>query len=235
MSSFQKFQTISLIYPCYNEEKSIPYVLQKALDLKKELSNLEILVINDGSNDNSKHLLEEYKDKIKIVHLDKQLGYGAAIQIGAKKARGSWLAFCDLDATCEPEDLKKMMAKAQQSKALIVFGNRLHSQSHMLFLRQLGNLFYRGVIFLLSQKKVVDPCSGFRLFQKDSFQKWLFQLPSDLSFSIALTALCIRLHIPYSHVDITYNKRLGQSKLSIVKDGFLFLFVLIKYLFIKKN
>lgn len=235
MESNLNFKNLSLIYPCYNEQDSIPFVIPKAIELKNQIKNLEIIVVNDGSTDLSKKLLTEHESKIKIINLSKTQGYGAAIKIGVEQAQGDWLAFCDLDFTCMPEDLKKLLLTAEQKSSAIVFGNRIHKKSCMPKIRMFGNRVYSFVIYCVSFAKVIDPCSGFRLFQKDRFQNIISELPNDLSFSIALTACCIRQKISYHFVDITYNERRGVSKLNSLKDGFIFLFVLLKYLFKKSS
>ncbi|MDE0092799.1 MAG: glycosyltransferase, partial [Oligoflexia bacterium] len=101
---------ISLIFPCHNEEQAIPQVIPKALETrrelieKKQIEGLEIIVVNDASTDTSLSELRKYEEEIKILSLKKQEGYGAALQKAFQQAQGDWLAFCDLDKTCDPQD-----------------------------------------------------------------------------------------------------------------------------------
>ena len=230
----------SLVFPCYNEEDAIADVLDKALKIKKlmeergELSCLEIIAVNDGSTDNSLKLLNSYKDKIKILNLEKQQGYGAALKEGFSKAKGDWLAFCDLDSTCEPEELRFLLKTALKRNSPIVWGLRIHKNSFMPFVRRLGNRLFSLVLYSLSFRYVDDPCSGFRIFKKDSLGKSVFQFPDNLSFSLALTAYCIREKIPFETLEISYNERKGKSKLHSLKDGFVFLKTIADILIFKK-
>ncbi len=238
MNSSKNIQvkSISLIYPCHNEEQSIPLYLPKILESKKKIldetlvEDLEIIVVNDGSTDSSKKLLEKYKENIKIINLAIRKGYGYSIKEGLKHSKKAWIAFCDLDNTCEPMDLKKLVEGVQQKSVRTAWGNRLHKNSSIFLMRKLGNQFYKYCIFLLSFTLIPDPCSGFRLFHKETF-KDIHSFPNDLSFSLALTVYCIRHKINFHFVDINYKERLGQSKLIPFKDGFVFLFTLFKTFF----
>ena len=228
---------ISLIFPCHNEEQAIPLVIPKALKAKQELiekkqiKNLEIIVINDASTDSSLLKLKKYEKEIKILSLTKQEGYGSALQKAFRQTQGDWLAFCDLDNTCNPKELSLLIELAHNQNLTMVWGNRLNNTSQISFIRKLGNQLYQLVFIILSFKKIPDPCSGFRLFQKSSFESCLYKLPKDLSFSIALTSYCVRHKIPFNVKDISYKNRLGQSKLQTFKDGWIFLIQLVRFLF----
>ena len=236
---------VSLIFPCRNEEASIDRVLSKAISLKTQLVNeglvqgMEILVIDDGSRDASLKCLQKYQqgeDGLRVLSLGEQKGYGSALKRGIREAQGDWVAFCDLDNTCEPSDLKMFLKKAFSSHPAlpVVWGNRLHGQSSMPWIRRFGNRFYQWIFLILSFRWVPDPCSGWRLFKKSDFLPQVDEFPEDLSFSLAFTAYCLRSKIKFSAVDVSYKQRVGESKLIFFKDGFIFLFTLIYFLFFKK-
>ena len=228
---------ISLIFPCCNEEQAIPLVIPKALKLKQQLlekhlvRDMEIIVVNDASTDSSLLKLKKYEKEIEILSFHKQKGYGLALQEAFRKAQGDWLAFCDLDNTCNPEELSLLIDLAQDQNLTIVWGNRLKKNSHIPFVRRLGNHLYQLVFLVLSFKRVPDPCSGFRLFKKTKFIPQIYKFPKDLSFSLALTSYCVRNKIPFQVREISYSDRLGQSKLEPLKDGWNFLIQLIRFLF----
>lgn len=230
----------SLIFPCHNEEKSIALIINKALKVKERIERenppipLEIIVVNDGSTDNSQNILDTYKDKIKIFHLKKQRGYGAALKEGFLNAKGNFLSFCDLDSTCEPQELNLLFKTALTKNTPVVWGNRIHSKSAMPFIRRAGNRIFSLVLYLLSCRYIKDPCSGFRVFKKKRLKKNLFLFPDNLSFSLALTAYCIREKVPFKELTISYNQRQGKSKLNSFKDGFLFLKTIADALIFKK-
>ncbi|MCZ0932511.1 MAG: glycosyltransferase family 2 protein [Oligoflexia bacterium] len=228
---------ISLIFPCHNEEQAIPLVIPEALKVKQELiekkqiKNLEIIVINDASTDSSLLKLKKYEKEIKILSLAKQEGYGSALQKAFQQAQGDWLAFCDLDNTCDPKELSLLIDLAHDQNLTMAWGDRLNKNSQISFVRKLGNQLYQLAFLILSFKKIPDPCSGFRLFKKSSFDSVLYKLPKDLSFALALTSHCVRHKIPFQVKEISYRDRLGQSKLQPFKDGWIFLIQLVRFLF----
>ncbi|MCY4512354.1 MAG: glycosyltransferase family 2 protein [Bdellovibrionales bacterium] len=231
----------ALIFPCHNEEGAIPSVLDSALRAKEQLiqrhslKKLEIIVVNDHSTDNSAKILESYSGKIKIVHLKGRKGYGEAIKTGIEYTTCEWIAFCDLDGTCSPSDLEFLIKKTQETSAEIIWGIRLHKKSAMPYTRRLGNLLYRWMIWVLSGKVwIADPCSGFRLFKKSVFSSVVCELPSGLHFSPALTAWCVRKKVSFSCVNISYEERIGESKLKTLRDGVLFSWTLFSWLILKK-
>ena len=231
---------ISFIFPCYNEELSIskflPAIIQtkKALMEMPQVTQIEILIVNDGSTDQSLELLKNCEEEITIISLKTRKGYGEAIKEGIQKSKGDWVAFCDLDNTCTPEDIIKLIKLALGKSLAVVWGNRLHKQSRMFFIRRMGNRLYQFLFFLLSFRFVPDPCSGFRLFKRSVLTPEIYEFPGDLSFSLALTAHCVRYNIPFSSAGIEYKYRLGKSKLHLLKDGCKFFFTLIYFLFFKK-
>ncbi len=230
---------VSFIFPCHNEELAIPITLPKAIqtgrDLlrAKSLKGFEIIAVDDGSTDLSLEKLKKYSGDIQIISLKARGGYGAGIKEAMRQAQGDWIAFCDLDGTCDPKELELLIDEAREKSRLAVWGNRLSAKSEMPFIRQLGNRLYQLAFLFLSFKWPPDVCSGFRLFKKSAFLPQIYDFPQDLSFSLALTAHCVRHKIPFSSIDISYKKRLGQSKLHLLKDGAVFLLNLIKFLFKK--
>ena len=227
---------ISLVFPCHNEESAIPVVIPKALKAKQKLieknqiKDMEIIVVNDASTDASLSKLKEFEKNIKIISLQKQGGYGYALQKAFQQAQGDWLAFCDLDNTCDPLELSLLIDLARNQNFPIVWGNRLNKNSQIPLTRKLGNQLYQLAFFILAFQKVPDPCSGFRLFKKALFLPQLYTFPKDLSFSLALTSHCVRHKIAFQAKEISYKDRLGQSKLHLFKDGWNFLVQLVKFL-----
>ena len=237
---YSPLSSCALIFPCHNEEGAIPSVLDNALRAREQfiqsysVKNLEIIVVNDGSTDHSEKVLQDYSGQIKVIHLKDQKGYGEAVKAGISHTSCDWIAFCDLDGTCDPSDLSLLIKKAQETSADMIWGIRLHKGSAMPQTRKIGNFLYRWMIWVLSGKVwIADPCSGFRLFKKSAFSS-VYDLPSGLNFSPALTAWCVRKRIPFSCVNITYEERIGESKLKTLRDGFVFSWTLFYWLILKR-
>lgn len=232
--------SLSFVFPCHNEERAIVSVLDSALKHKciMEKDNsvcVEIIVVNDGSTDNSQNLLDTYKDEIKMISFPKRRGYGAALKAAFLEATGDWMAFCDLDATCDPRDLSHLLDLALQGDGVpVVCGLRLHKNSSMPYVRRIGNRLFAFVLWLLSFRYVPDPATGFRLFKKDRLGESVFRFPDDLSFAFGFTVYLIREKIPFRFLPISYHEREGQSKLHPIKDGLRFLKTLTNMLIFRK-
>ena len=113
--------SVSFVFPCHNEEKAIASVLSGALENKRIMEKnktacVEIIAVNDGSTDNSQKILDTYRDRIKVLSFPKQRGYGAALKAAFMEAKGEWIAFCDLDSTCDPRDLSRLLDLALRAR-----------------------------------------------------------------------------------------------------------------------
>ena len=144
------------------------------------------------------------------------------------------MAFVIWISTCEPGDLKLLLNMALKEDYPVVWGLRVHKESSMPFVRTLGNRLFSMALWLLSFQYTADPCSGFRIFKRDILKDAMFQFPDNLSFSLAVTAYCLREKIPFKSVKVSYRKRMGQSKLHSLKDGFVFLKTIADVLIFKK-
>lgn len=229
------FVRLSVVLPCHNEESAIPIVLPKLLSMRSEilrqtgLSEIEIIAVNDGSTDQSEKLLLQYVDEISLLSFAKNCGYGTALKEGFRQSKGDFIAFYDLDDTCQPEDLISMVNLLKEDRAGLVCGSRLNAHSKMPFLRYFGNWLYRRLTRLLLGIELNDCCTGMRVFRSEYRQMFCSHLPQDLNFSLAMTVLFLRQNGVYREIPIQYHRRLGDSKLSIFSDGPLFLWTLFKF------
>ena len=96
-----KRKSVSAIVPVFNEEKTVSKVIDSLL--KNSLID-EVICINDGSTDTSIDILNQYKEKIKIVNLRKNHGKGFALSVGIQQAKGEIIAFIDADLTNLSDD-----------------------------------------------------------------------------------------------------------------------------------
>ena len=234
--------TLSIILPCYNEQEAVSSVLDSILAWKNHtlkvqnskqntkalLSEIEIIVVNDGSIDSSSEILKKYLNEVIVVEHSKNLGYGAALKTGFSKAKNDWICFFDFDKTCHPEDIIPLLKKAIREKNHHIIGNRLNSKSKMPFHRKVGNYFFLFLCLGFFRKNKVDTCSGFRLFRKELIPE-LKDLPNGLNFSLAMTLIAFDSPQKLIQENIQYSERLGQSKLKSLTHGFEFTFTILKF------
>ena len=162
---------ISIIIPVFNEEKTVIDLLKKVNKQKSGDYFLEIIVINDGSSDDSKKLLTNNKDLYsKFINLEKNLGKGGAVIEGLKVARGDFILFQDADLEYNPEDYKKIFRVIDEFNAEVVIGSRNLSPEYTRvynYFHKLGNKFITGLFNLLFNTTFTDIYSCYLCIKRD--------------------------------------------------------------------
>jgi len=161
---------LSVFFPCYNEEKNIQKTVETALPIiKKVTSKWEILIINDGSTDQTvkkaKTLIKKYGSRVRLINHKKNRGYGAAFKSGFYKAKYNWIAFTDADGQFDFHDLKKLIKTQQKTKTDMVIGYYLGRK--VPFYRKWGSTCWQILVFLTFGLKVRDIDCGFKLVKKE--------------------------------------------------------------------
>jgi len=160
--------SVSIIIPVFNEEKTIIKILKKINEIKKS-ANFEIIIINDGSTDNSERLIDQntkYFDKVK--HLRKNLGKGKAILEGLRISSMDYVFFQDSDLEYDPIDLIKFIEIADNYKADLIMGSRFTTsqRSVLHFWHMLGNKFITFLFNFLNNTTFTDIYCCYCFFEK---------------------------------------------------------------------
>lgn len=219
--------TLSVVIPAYNEEAAISSIIERVLALRNKLGNhgisdIEVIVVNDGSRDATMTIAAGYRDIVLINH-EMNEGYGAALKSGFRRARGELLSFLDADGTYPPELLLDFCQTLLAEDADIVLGSRFAgTQSNMSKVRYIGNTVFANLLSWIGGQKVSDAASGMRVFKK-SILPQLYPLPDGLDFTPAMSTRAIHEGLKILEVPMSYHERVGQSKLSVVRDGLRFL------------
>jgi len=169
--------TLSVIIPVYNEEKSIGITVPKIFHyLNKKQIDHEVIVVDDGSTDQTVPIVENIK-KCNLLKHKKNKGKGAAVKTGVKAAQGEYILFTDADSSTSIEELDKFWNKKEKYDILI--GSRYILGSDI----RVKQPWYRNIITFIGNKmiriilglKLKDTQCGFKLFQKEA-AKDLFSL-----------------------------------------------------------
>jgi glycosyltransferase involved in cell wall biosynthesis len=228
---------LSIIIPAYNEGSHIQAVINQILDAQKNIitetdfKQVELVVVNDGSHDstvpNIEELLSQKPGSFVFKNLPENQGYGAALKAGFGVATGDYLSFMDADGTIDPLSFIHMYNGLKSESADIVLGRRFGDKdSKMPPVRKLGNYFFASLLSFLSGEKVNDTASGVRLFKREVLEK-LYPLPDGMHFTPAMSSKAVHEKIKIVEVPIEYDHRSGESKLSVVKDGYRFLRIIL--------
>lgn len=219
---------LSIVIPAYNEEEAIASIIRRCLAERENIvrettvEDIEIIVVNDGSHDRTAEIAGQFRD-IVLISYEKNRGYGAAIKSGFEKATGTLVAFLDADGTCDPRYFIDMCKKMAEEDADIVIGSRMTPASRMPLIRKVGNRFYALLINLLGNTSITDSASGMRVIRKSSLRK-LYPLPDGLHFTPAMSCRAVLdQNLTIAEVPMTYEERVGRSKLGVVQDGVRFL------------
>lgn len=226
---------LSLIIPAYNEGDHIFEIVDEAVrtahtEIKRtNLSDVEIVVVNDGSTDDTGEKLRPFLNRqgVKVVTHEKNKGYGAALKTGFEAASGNILSFMDGDGTIESKTIFELYNHHQSSHSDMVVGKRFgESGSGMPLIRKIGNVFFARLLTFLSGQKVTDTASGVRVFNRDVLGR-LYPLPDGLHFTPAMSSKAVHEKMSITEVPIAYAQRSGESKLKVVKDGLRFLNIIL--------
>ena len=221
MSSANK---IAIIIPAYNEGRVIGGVLDKLIkDLKtSDLAGADIIVINDGSKDDTSNQVKKRSNVMLISHLMNS-GAGAAIRTGLSYSRDNGYDYAvamDADGQHDSKDATRVVKELMKGQQDIVIGSRLVDPEGMPWYRILGNKGLSFFTFLLFGLKVQDSQSGLRGFNKNALSKITFQsnnytYNSELMWRIKQSKLKVK-EIPIKAIYSDYSLSKGQSNWEVV-------------------
>lgn len=159
---------ISIVVPAYNEEQTLPTLIERLVQTLKE-NNIqgEIIIVNDGSTDETAKKAEELSKKyanIRVFHHKRRAEKTAALHTGFEKASGEILAMIDADLQYAPEDLPKLLTKIQQGHD-VVNGWRKHRKDS--FLKKTPSSIYNFISRVSFGMKIHDFNSGFKAFKRE--------------------------------------------------------------------
>jgi len=226
---------ISILIPCYNEEKYISEVLNNIYKQKKKF-NLEIIVINDGSQDNTDSILKKNKKFInKIISKKKNEGKGSAIRTGLNYVTGEYTLIQDSDLEYSPSDYQKIFNPIFKYNADVVYGSRFISNEPrriIYFKNELANKCLTYISNIVSGLNLSDIEVGYKVF-KTSILKSLNLKEKSFGFEIEATMKLAKNNYKIFEVGISYNGRTyAEGKKIRTIDGILALFYIFKYKFL---
>lgn len=220
---------LSVVIPAYNEEGGIEDIARRVIAVRPELEEmdicLEVLIVDDCSRDKTFAIAQEIADQtdcLKVIHHPVNRGYGGALKTGFCEASGDMIGFLDADGTYPPEYFPQLCHKILEGADLVIGSRMSGAESKMPATRRIGNLFFARLLSLLGRQKVTDSASGMRVFWR-GILKQLYPLPNGLNLTPVMSARAVHEDIKVVEVPIPYEERVGRSKLSVIRDGMVFL------------
>jgi glycosyltransferase involved in cell wall biosynthesis len=227
---------LSIIVPVYNEEKTILDVLTRLQTINFGL-DYEVIVVDDGSTDKTKSILQERiipsSKNIKLIFLDKNSGKGAALRRGFQVATGDIMAVQDADLEYQPQDIAPLVKPILEGRSRVVYGARFlrhHQPLYKLFYT--GNRLISKLFGLIYGTPINDPWTGHKVFHRDALNN-IHLTSQRFDLEIELTAKWLRAKEKIMELPISYQGRTYQEGKKIKwTDGIKALWAIIKYRFV---
>lgn len=213
---------ISIIIPARNEATGLRALLPEICAM---LPDAEIIIINDGSDDDTLTVCDMLP--VKVVNHPYPKGNGAAIKTGARAATGDVLVFMDADGQHKPKDIPALLEKFDEGYDMVV-GARLNGSQAGVHRAVANDIFSRFATWMV-QQPVEDLTSGFRVVKADKFRKFLYLLPNGFSYPTTITMSFFRAGFSVTYFPIHTPRRVaGKSHIRPIRDGLRFLLIIIK-------
>jgi glycosyltransferase involved in cell wall biosynthesis len=215
------FSSISIIIPAKNEADNLKKLLPLLIEKTK---GAEIIVVNDGSTDDTRAVCESFG--VRTINNPYSKGNGAAIKSGARASKNDHLVFMDADGQHKPDDIPKLMEKLHRGYDMVVGSRSVTAQASIG--RATANIVYNRFASWMVQHKIADLTSGFRIVRSKKFREFLSLLPNGFSYPTTITMAFFRSGLSVGYIPIQTEKRSGKSHIKILKDGVRFLLVIFK-------
>ncbi|MBI2631473.1 glycosyltransferase family 2 protein [Candidatus Pacearchaeota archaeon] len=229
---------LSIIIPVYNEEKTIIQILDKVWDVDLSTGK-EIIIVNDGSKDNSEGIIKKYlakkkeTKKITFKFISKENGgKGSAIKAGIDRARGDFLIMQDADSEYNPQEIKNLIEEIRKGKNKVIYGSRiLGDNPYQYFTYYLGNRFLSFLTSVLYGQKITDMETCYKLIPTN-IAKSLYLRAKGFDMEPEITAKILKKGYKIKEIPISYNPRSKEEGKKINwKDGLKAVYVLLYWRF----
>ncbi len=219
-----KSTRISVIIPAYNEALIIGTVVSQAVKvLETNQYNYEIIVIDDGSQDETSQVASEAGAI--VLRRPYNIGNGAAVKRGIRQATGDVVVLMDGDGQHDPKDIPRLLEYLPQYE--MVVGARTRESESELH-RNLANNLYSMLASYIVGSRVQDLTSGFRAIDTEVAKSMVYLFPNGFSYPSTSTIALFRSGYTVRYIPIKASARVGRSKIKLLRDGIGFLLILMR-------
>lgn len=225
--------TLSIVIPVYNEASTVEAVL-RAVDVKRlDGWKKQIIIIDDGSTDGTRAKLKKFESKFTVVYQPKNMGKGAALQVGFAKAVGDIVLIQDADLEYSPDNYETLLDPFKDARVNVVYGSRfLGSHLSTWFVYEMGNKFVTLVTNILFNTNLTDMETGYKVFRKKVLDG-IRITAKRFDVEPELTVKVLKSGYQIYEVPVTYfGRKFSEGKKLTWRDGVVALWTLIKFRFI---
>ena len=228
---------LSLIIPCYNEEKTLREIVERVLQLRRDWLALELVIVDDCSKDDSwkvaAYLKNEYSE-IKLARHEINLGKGAALRTGFLEATGDFVGVQDADMEYNPEDYLILLEPLMDGRADVVYGSRYlrpDTRRVLYFWHTWMNKTLTSCSNMFTNLDITDMETCYKLFRREVIQKIAPRLKENrFGFEPEVTAYVAEEKCRVYECAIHYNPRSYEEGKKIGwKDGLRALYCILHY------
>lgn len=225
-------KSLSIVIPTYNEAKTIQTVLERVLSEPLAGWQKQIIVVDDGSTDDTADILKKWQRRATIVCLSHNQGKGAAVTEGLRRATGDIILIQDADLEYSPADYPVLLTPFENARVNVVYGSRfLGPHLSTMFIYALGNKFVTFVTNILYNTTITDMETGYKAFRRAAV-KDLDIRAKRFDFEPEVTAKLLRSGNQIYEVPISYfGRKFEEGKKLTWRDGVVALITLLRHRF----
>jgi len=222
---------VSIIVPVFNESATVAAVIRRLIEVSLP-ADREILVVNDGSTDGTRAVLDGLPahEAVRVIHAPRNGGKGSAIRLGLAEAKGSVIAIQDADLELDPAQLSDLVAPILAGEATVVYGSRfLQPTSQAPWVTVLANRVLTGVTNLLYGSRLTDMETCYKIMDT-GVARSLGLESNRFDIEPEITAKLLRAGHTIAERPVRFEPRSrAQGKKIGWRDGVRALHVLVKY------
>lgn len=243
-----QFKKLSIVISVFNEERTLSQLISAVQDVPLEMEK-EILLVDDGSTDESREILNRLihittldvvNPRFKVIFQETNQGKGAAVKRGFEEATGDIVLIQDADLEYNPQEYPRLMEPIINNKAEVVYGSRFLGPNNNRIVYKRGYLFSRFLNWMSNVSnglELSDMYTCYKVFSKEAIDKiWPRLRSKRFGIDPELTAWVAKLNLRIVEAPISYNGRTYEEGKKINwKDGLAAMWHIVKFNFFDRK